>query len=308
MAVIASKLVIILHKSCRAQLLAMAILVGALACLFVATTSTSTAANLEAFPTVEPGMVRHVIELPQLPAENLIKVELMIGKTVKTDAKNQYFFAGKLETESIPGWGFYRYILPELGPMAGTLMAIDPDAPQVERFITLGGEALLIRYNSRLPIVVYLPTDVEVRYRLWRAELRTADTARFLQKIVLPDDQVAVIAEGDWEARSIGSYSVRIYSTEHAEAPDDTTFFISAITRKRDGGIERIFLANLGSGEPPSLIVVIRSAGSGGYLSADAFTVTDDRIVLRGSVTGLPAQTDPLQRLTEALQAGRQSP
>ena len=45
-------------------------------------------------------------------------------------------------------------------------MAVDPDTPQVERFITLGGKARLIRYNSRLPIVVYLPTDVEVRYRL----------------------------------------------------------------------------------------------------------------------------------------------
>jgi len=36
-------------------------------------------------------------------------------------------------------------------------------------FITLGGEPYLIRYNSRLPIVVYAPSDVEVRYRIWRA-------------------------------------------------------------------------------------------------------------------------------------------
>ena len=42
----------------------------------------------------------------------------------------------------------------KLGPMAGTLMAINPDAPKVKRFITLGGEPYLIRYNSRLPVVV----------------------------------------------------------------------------------------------------------------------------------------------------------
>ncbi len=53
--------------------------------------------------------------------------------------------------------------------MAGTMMAPDPNAPQVDRFISLGGEAML-RYNSRLPIVVYVPDGVEVRYRLWRAE------------------------------------------------------------------------------------------------------------------------------------------
>jgi len=307
MAVSTRQLANILLASYRARLLLLAILIGTLATPLVAATSTSAAANLEAFPAAEADMVRHVIELPQLPDESLVKVELMVGKTVNLDAENQYFFAGKLETESIPGWGFARYILPALGPMAGTRMAVDPGAPQVERFITLGGEAPLIRYNSRLPIVVYLPTDVEVRYRLWRAELRAADTARFLQKVVLSSGRVAVIAEGDWEARSIGSYSVRIYSTGHAVASDDTTFYVSSITRKRDGGIERVLLANLRSGEAPSLIVVIRSAGSGGYLSADAFTVTDDRIVLRSSVDGLPAQTDPVQRLTEALQAAGQS-
>jgi ecotin len=53
--------------------------------------------------------------------------------------------------------------------MAGTLMAIDPNAPKVNRFIRLGGEPYFIRYNSRLPIVVYVPEGVEVRYRIWSA-------------------------------------------------------------------------------------------------------------------------------------------
>ena len=33
----------------------------------------------------------------------------------------------------------------------------------------LGGEPFLIRYNSPLPIVVYAPEGVEVRYRIWSA-------------------------------------------------------------------------------------------------------------------------------------------
>ena len=57
-----------------------------------------------------------------------------------------------------------------LEPMAGTLMAIDPDAPKEDRFVPLGGEPYLIRYNSRLPVVVYAPKGVEVRYRIWSAE------------------------------------------------------------------------------------------------------------------------------------------
>lgn len=54
--------------------------------------------------------------------------------------------------------------------MAGTLMAPDPTAPKVDRFITLGGEPYLVRYNSKLPLVAYVPADVEVRYRIWRAD------------------------------------------------------------------------------------------------------------------------------------------
>lgn len=54
--------------------------------------------------------------------------------------------------------------------MAGTLMAVDPNAPKVDRFVPIGGEPYLIRYNSRLPVVVYVPEGVAVRYRIWSAE------------------------------------------------------------------------------------------------------------------------------------------
>ena len=76
----------------------------------------------------------------------------------------------KIEEDTIKGWGFPRYYVSKLGEMAGTLMAIDPNAPKVNRFVTLGEDPYLIRYNSRLPIVVYVPEGVEVRYRIWRAE------------------------------------------------------------------------------------------------------------------------------------------
>ena len=48
-------------------------------------------------------------------------------------------------------------------------MAVDPNAPKVARFITLGGDPHFIRYNSQVPIVVYVPEGVEVRYRIWTA-------------------------------------------------------------------------------------------------------------------------------------------
>lgn len=133
--------------------------------------------NLKAFPPAESGMVRHVLQLPRQSDESAFKVELIAGKMVEVDAANSYFFPGKIEEGTIEGWGFSRYNVSQLGPMAGTLMAVDPDAPKVNRFITLGGEPFLIRYNSRLPIVVYAPEGVEVRYRVWsaRSELKVID-------------------------------------------------------------------------------------------------------------------------------------
>jgi ecotin len=125
--------------------------------------------NMNAFPPADEGMVRYVLQLPKLDDESALKVELIIGKTIQTDERNKYFFSGKIEEGTIKGWGFTYYKVNKLGPLAGTLMAIDPDVPKVARFITLGGDSYLIRYNSRLPLVVYVPEGVEVRYRIWTA-------------------------------------------------------------------------------------------------------------------------------------------
>ena len=135
----------------------------------VAMSSVLAADNMKAFPPTEKGMVRYVLQLPEQKDEYAFKVELIVGKTVQLDEGNRYFFGGKIEAENIEGWGFTRYVVSELGPMAGTLMAVDPNAPKVPRFITIGGEPYLIRYNSRLPVVVYVPEGVEVRYRIWSA-------------------------------------------------------------------------------------------------------------------------------------------
>jgi len=136
---------------------------------FFAIQSAQAADNMKAFPPAEKGMVRYVLQLPKQDDESTFRVELIVGKTVLLDEVNKYFFGGKIEVETINGWGFPRYIVSKLGPMAGTRIAVHPDTPKVDRFITLGGEPYLIRYNSRLPIVVYVPEGVEVRYRIWNA-------------------------------------------------------------------------------------------------------------------------------------------
>jgi ecotin len=125
--------------------------------------------NMKAYPPASEGMKRFVLYLEPKQQEEDYRVELMVGKTLELDAQNRYFFAGNLEEITIEGWGFPKYVVKEIGPMAGTRIGVDPNAPKIKRFVALGGEPKLLRYNSLLPLVVYVPKDAEVKIRVWVA-------------------------------------------------------------------------------------------------------------------------------------------
>lgn len=76
---------------------------------------------------------------------------------------------GEIINETTTVWGFPRYVVSEIGPISGTMMAIDPSVPKVNRFIRLGGKPYLVRYNSRLPMVMDVPEGVDVHHRIWSA-------------------------------------------------------------------------------------------------------------------------------------------
>lgn len=125
--------------------------------------------NLKPYPAAEDGMTRHVLQLEKLDDENDAKIEIIVGKTVKTDGVNRHFFGGKLEQKTVEGWGYSYHILPKLGPMAGTLIGVPGGGEKVDTFVKVGGEPYIVRYNSKLPVVVYVPEGCEVRHRIWSA-------------------------------------------------------------------------------------------------------------------------------------------
>ena len=127
-----------------------------------------------------------------------------------------------------------------------------------------------------------------------------AGVDRFVQKIKLPAELTAVVAEGDFEARSIGSFTVRLYSTENAQPGDDTTFFVDGIIRERNGSIEKVELADIDGDGKAELIVTVRNAGTGSYLSACAFGFEKKRVWLRAAVADLAKDADPLAALKKA--------
>jgi hypothetical protein len=90
---------------------------------------------------------------------------------------------------------------------------------------------------------------------------------------------------------------VRLYDA--AAAGDETTFFRAGLVRSRDGTVERLLLADIDGDRVAEIVVIVRSAGSGGYLSAQAFTFDPERLVLRASVEGLPPAVDVIAALQQ---------
>ncbi|PHM68308.1 serine protease inhibitor ecotin [Xenorhabdus sp. KJ12.1] len=124
--------------------------------------------DLASFPEPSEGMVRSVITLTPEKDENNYMVELMIGKSMMVDC-NHHWFGGNLETKNIDGWGYNYYELDKVaGPMS-TKMAC-ADQKKTMKFVTVNlDKDAFIRYNSKLPIVVYTPKTIKVKYRIWQA-------------------------------------------------------------------------------------------------------------------------------------------
>jgi hypothetical protein len=131
------------------------------------------------------------------------------------------------------------------------------------------------------------------------AAAHAVDQDRFLAKLALPTGQTVVVAEGDFEARSIGSFSVRLYDA--APIPDETTFFTSGLVRPRDGTVERAIAADVNGDGNVEIVVVIRSAGSGGYQSAQAVAVAKNQLVFMAGLDNLESSADPVEALRRSL-------
>lgn len=127
--------------------------------------------ELKAFPAAKEKMERLVIVLPhkERGEEDSFMVELTVGKTMETDGVNHYHLGASIKEQDLKGWGYKYYDVTGSAQTATTLIGVQPGTPKVMKFVT--GGSLKIRYNSRLPIVIYLPEGegYEVQYRVWSA-------------------------------------------------------------------------------------------------------------------------------------------
>lgn len=137
--------------------------------LFISFSVSAAPDPLDAFPAARADMYRAVIQLPDKSREQEgnFRVELIAGKLTLTDGVNLIQLNAGITAHNIKGWGYTYYEVEQGTATLSTMMAVPDDAPQIEQFVS--GPPVMIRYNSRLPVVVYLPIEYELRYRIWQA-------------------------------------------------------------------------------------------------------------------------------------------
>lgn len=124
--------------------------------------------DINPYPAASDGETRHVIRLPERRDEASARVELLVGREMIVDC-NRRWFGGKLERESVSGWGYPTWRMISVAGPATTMMAC-PDGQTRREFVTVRFENPFVPYNSKLPVVVYVPASYTVRYRVWSAE------------------------------------------------------------------------------------------------------------------------------------------
>lgn len=136
-----------------------------------------------------------------------------------------------------------------------------------------------------------------VLFALLVASVAAAQSAAPLTAALPGTSKMVVVAEGEREPRSTGSYSLRIYGGANPGHPYDD--FIAGLVWRRDGAVEKLVFGDVDGDRNPDIVVVIRSAGTGGYLSADAFRLRGKGLWHLASVKGLAKDADPVQALRQ---------
>ena len=121
--------------------------------------------DITMFPSPEKGFKQIPIWLPVKEKEENFKVEVFVGADQIVDC-NQYFMIGKLISKELPGWGYSFYHAETKSELAGTRMGCFEKRKQ-KKFIHL--QPLLIEYNSRIPLVIYIPNNLKLKYKIFQS-------------------------------------------------------------------------------------------------------------------------------------------
>lgn len=121
---------------------------------------------LKQMPAPKKGYKRMVISVPakkDAAEERNYKIEIIPGKQMKVDC-NEHGLIGELTEKDLEGWGYTYYEFTGSGDVFSTKMGC-PDNTLHDEFVS--GKTQIVAYNSNMPLVVYIPESLQVRYKIW---------------------------------------------------------------------------------------------------------------------------------------------
>lgn len=121
--------------------------------------------NFEMYPKPEFGYKQVYIQVPAEQNEANYKLELFIGFETMVDC-NYHTIIGSIKEKNIEGWGYSYFQVESEGKMTSTLMGC-MDQELSKKFIHMIPQS--ISYNSKLPIVLNIPSNFIVKYKIFKA-------------------------------------------------------------------------------------------------------------------------------------------
>lgn len=138
--------------------------------------------EIDMFPIAETGFKQVFIQVPVVENEENYKIEVHVGKEALVDC-NQHFMNGQLSEVNLDGWGYTYFKVESDGAISSTKMAC-LDSKLELKFITLTPQ--LVRYNSKLPVVLYVPENFIVKYKIFKASESFLEAKAYEVKQDLP--------------------------------------------------------------------------------------------------------------------------
>jgi ecotin len=136
-----------------------------LVCLAVSGAQAGARDQLRHYPKSITGHERFVYVPEPRENEDDFGIELFGGKTMEIDC-NRHRLAGSIVPRTVEGFGYDYYVLETTGMVTATRMGC-PTKSKRQAFVS--AKPITIRYNSKLPVVVFAPQGYSVRLRVWSA-------------------------------------------------------------------------------------------------------------------------------------------
>lgn len=123
--------------------------------------------DITIYPSIA-NMTKNVIIIDPMPNESMHKVEFYAVKSAEVDDCNKHYLLGEFEVKTLEGYGYPYYIFKSNSQIISTKMGCENQNKKVREITS--GKTELVRYISSIPIVVYTPKEIDVKYKLWKQE------------------------------------------------------------------------------------------------------------------------------------------